>query len=112
MKRLILSIACCALVASLAFGQDPQTATVENRVMVTATAPTMTVERGEAAKYQPPNTLVVYYKGRDQYVLDGSGHVFDSKGNAVQSAVRPRAHVRVFFANNGHVRTIDHVVVD
>ena len=111
-KKVIISIACCALVAPLAFGQGSQTATVEQGVTVTGPITAITVEGGEAASYQPPKTLVVHNEGRGQYVLDGRGHVFNSKGERVQTAVRPGAHVHVYFANNGGVRTVDHVVVD
>jgi uncharacterized protein YfaS (alpha-2-macroglobulin family) len=111
-KTTIIGIACCALVAPLAFGKDSQTVTFEKGVTVAGAAPVTTVERGEAASYQPPKTLVVRNEGSGLYVLDGKGHVFDSKGNRLQSQVRPGAHVQVYFANNRGVRTVDHVVVD
>lgn len=113
MKKLIISMACCAFIAPLAFGEGSRTAaTTEQSLTVTGTSPTTTVEGGEVARYQPPKTLVVHNEGAGRYVLDGRGHVFDSKGEIVQTAIRPGAHVRVYFANNGGVRTIDHVVVD
>ncbi len=112
MKKLIIGIACCAFIAPLAFGQGSQTATVEKGVTVTATGPATTVEGGEAASYQPPKTLVIRNEGGGQYVLDGPGHVYNSRGERVQSALRPGTHVHVYFANNGGLRTIDHVVVD
>lgn len=113
MKKLLISMACCAFVAPLAFGESPRTATAtEQGLTVTGTSTTTTIEAGEAASYQPPKTLVVHNDGPGRYVLDGRGHVFDSKGVRVQTAVRPGAHVHVYFANNGGVRTIDHVVVD
>lgn len=111
-KKTIIGIACCALIAPLAFGKDPQTVTLEKSVSVTGTAPVTTVERGEAASYQPPKTLVVHNEGPGLYVLDGRGHVFDSKGKRVQTRVRPGAHVQVYFANNRGARTIDRVVID
>ncbi len=111
-KNLILSIACCALVAPLAFGQSPQTATLEKGVTVTGQSPTITVEAGEAASYQPRGTLVVNHSGSGQYVLDGPGHVFNSKGERVTTAVRPGAHVQVYFAKNGGEKTISRVVVN
>lgn len=111
-KTTIIGIACCALVAPLAFGKDAQTATFEKGVTVTGTGPVTTVERGEAASYQPPKTLVVRNEGSGLYMVAGRGHVFDSKGERIQTRVRPGAHVQVYFANNRGVRTIDHVVVD
>src|SRR5215471_18829548 len=110
MNKLIISIACCAFVAPLAFGQGSETAvTAEQGLTVRGTTPTITVEGGEAARYQPSKTLVVHNEGPGQYVLDGRGHVFNSKGEIVRSAIRAGTHVHVYFANNGRVRTIDHV---
>ena len=112
-KTVIISIACCALIAPLAFGQGSQTvAVIEKGVTVTGTSPTTTVEGGEAASYQPPKTLVIRNEGGGQYVLDGPGHVFNSKGEVVQTALRPGTHVHVYFAKNAGVKTVDHVVVD
>lgn len=112
MKKLLISIASCAFMAPLAFGQGSQTAIVEKGVTVTGTSPTTVVEGGEAASYQPPKTLVIRNEGGGRYVLDGPGHVFNSKGEVVQSALKPGTHVHVYFAKNAGVRTIDHVVVD
>lgn len=111
-KKTMIGIACCALVAPLAFGKASEAVTFEKGVTVTGTAPVTTVERGEAASYQPPKTLVIRNEGSGLYVLDGRGHVFNSKGKRVESRVRPGAHVQVYFANNRGVRTIDHVIVD
>ena len=110
MKKVLISIACCAFVAPLAFGQGP-TAT-EQGITVTGTSPAATVEGGEAARYQPRKTLVVHNEGLGRYVLNGRGHVFNSKGEAVRSAIRPGARVRVYFASYGGVKTLDRVVVD
>jgi hypothetical protein len=111
-KTVIISIACSALIAPLSFGQSSQTAIVEKGVTVTATSPTTTVEGGAAASYQPPKTLVIQNEGGGRYVLDGPGHVFNSKGEIIQTALRPGTHVHVYFANNAGVKTIDRVVVD
>ena len=111
-KKVYISIACCAFIAPLAFGQGSQTVTVEKGVTVTTTSPATTVEGGEAASYQPPKTLVIRNEGGGQYVLDGPGHVFNSKGEMVQTALRPGTHVHVYFASNAGVKTVDHVVVD
>ena len=110
-KTVMISIACCALIAPLAFGQG-SVAVIEKGVTVTGTSPTTTVEGGEAASYQPAKTLVIRNEGGARYVLDGPGHVFNSKGELVQTAIRPGTNVHVYFANNGGVKTIDHVVVD
>ena len=111
-KKLIISFGCCAMLAPLAFGKGSQTAAEEQGVTVTGTNPAITVEGGEAASYQPAKTLVVHNEGPGHYVLNGPGHVFNSRGERVQSAIRPGTHVHVYFANNRGVRTLDHVVVD
>ena len=119
MKTVIVSIACCALIAPLALGKDSKqkkynTSATEQTVTVTGTIVTA-IENGAAASYQPAKTLVVRNDGsRDanRYVLNGRGRVVDKNGEIIRNAVRPGAHVRVYFASTGGVRTIDHVVVD
>jgi hypothetical protein len=117
MIRVIVSIACCALITPLAFaeGQKQRTQTTTASVQgITVTGTTIiTVDRCQAASYQPPNTLLVRNDADPaRYVLDGPGHVLNRKGEIVRAAVRPRASVHVYFASTGRVKTIDHVVVD
>jgi len=113
MKKLLIITTCCAFITPLAFGQGSQTATVtEQAVTVQGRTPVITVEGGEVASYQPAKTLVVHNQGPGQYLLQGRGHVFNSRGERVLSAVRPGTRVHVYFAKNGSARTIDHVVVD
>jgi hypothetical protein len=118
MKKAIISIACCALIAPLAFAKDPKqkkhtTAHVEQRVTVTGTT-VITMEPGAAAIYQPAGTLVVNTDDpgdTNRYVLNGAGHVLDSKGQVIQTPIKPGSLVHVYFASAGGVKTIDHVVV-
>ncbi|HXX42419.1 MAG TPA: hypothetical protein VEI58_09155, partial [Chthoniobacterales bacterium] len=126
MKRVIVSIACCVLITPLALAKDSSkqkrnqttgafATVIERGVTVSATIVDKTPEAGEAANYQPPNTLVVRPYGTNdigRYVLDGPGRVVNQKGEIVRSAIKPGTHVRVYFASTGGVRTIDHVVVD
>jgi hypothetical protein len=75
----------------------------------------MTTEEGSAANYQPVKTLVVREDRSNipgSYVLNGSGHVMDKNGELIRTAIKPGAHVRVYFANVGDQRMVDHVVVD
>ena len=119
MKTAIVSIACCAVIAPLAFAKDSKqkkqnTIATEQGVTVTGTI-TSTVEAGAAASYQPAKTLVILNdstKDTGRYVLNGRSHVFDKNGEVLRSAVKAGTHVRVYFASTGGVRTIDHVVVD
>ena len=117
MKKVFVVVASCALFAPLAFGlgskQKTKTAT-ERGVIVTGTIVT-TVEEGSAANYQPPKTLVIREDRSSEtgrYVLNGPGRIVNKKGEIIRTAIQPGAHVRVFFASAGGVRTIDHVVVD
>jgi hypothetical protein len=74
----------------------------------------MTAEEGAAASYQPLKTLVVREdnsKNQARYVLNGRGHVLNKAGKIVQTAIKPGARVRVYYANTGDLRMIDHVVV-
>jgi len=119
MKKTIVSIACCVLITPLAFAKESKqkkqnTIATEQGVTVTGTTVT-TVEGGAATSYQPAKTLVVSRddpKDPGRYVLNGRGHVVNTKGEVIRTAIRPGTHVRVYFASTGGVRTIDHVVVD
>ena len=116
MKKAIVTLACLPL-ATLAFAQPSSTnkkQTTTEPVTVTGAVIKMTAEEGAAASYQPLRTLVIRedksnYPGR--YVLDGPGRVVDKAGKVVQTAIKPGARVRVYHANMGDLRTIDHVVL-
>jgi hypothetical protein len=118
MKNTIISIACCALIAPLAFAKDPKqkkhtTAHVEQRVTVTG-ATVITMEPGAAASYQPTGTLVINTddpRDTNRYVLNGAGHVVNTRGEAIRTPIKPGSLVQVYFASAGGVKTIDHVVV-
>jgi hypothetical protein len=115
MKKAIVTLACCALIAPLAFAQhQKQTATTTERVTVTGTVVKMTTEEGAAASYQPAKTLVVREDGSNNpgsYVLKGPGHVVNKAGEVIKAAIKPGARVRVYYANMGGSRVVDHVVV-
>jgi hypothetical protein len=116
MKKTILSLF-CLLVAPLAFAQ---TGSTNKRQTTTAVAQPITVrgafiittEEGAAASYQPFKTLVVLKDTPGTYVLNGRGHVWNSYGEVIRTAIKPGTHVRVYYANTGRSRRIDHVVVD
>jgi hypothetical protein len=120
MKKAVVSIACCALIAPLAFAKESKqkkhiTAATENGVTVTGKNVTTTVEEGAAASYQPAKTLIVrQHASTDtgRYVLNGRGHVVNKEGEVIRTAIKAGTHVRVYFASTGGVRTIDRVVVD
>jgi hypothetical protein len=98
MIRTIVTLACCALVAPLAFGQ---TRSAHNG-------------DGAAASYQPAKTLVIRQDNAAKpvsYTIDARGHVVDKKGDPVIASVRPGTRVRVYYTNVGDQRMIDHVVV-
>jgi hypothetical protein len=117
MLKTIVTLACCALVAPLAFGQTRSThngtTKVEKPITVTGTIITAT-EDGAAASYQPAKTLVIRQDNAAKparYTLDGPGHVVDKRGDPVVTSVQPGTRVRVFYTNIGDQRLIDHVVV-
>jgi len=115
MKKTIVSIACCALVAPLAFAKDSKQKKhmgyLERGVTVSAKAPITRVDGGEVTGFQPPNTVVIRHDGAGHFSL-GPGYVFNSKGEPVDTALRPGTRVHVYFANEGGIQTVDHVVVD
>jgi tRNA splicing endonuclease len=116
MKKAIVTFA-CLLLAPLAFAQPSSTnkkQTTTETVTVTGTIIKMTAEEGSAASYQPLRTLVVREdnaKNHERYVLNGYGHVLDKTGKVVQTAIKPGARVRVYYAHTGDSRGVDHVVL-
>ena len=120
MKKTITILACCALLAPLAFAQPEskgkgQGDSTTEGVTVTGTIIKMTSEDGSATNYQPIKTLVVLEDRSNSpgtYVLNGPGHVVDKNGEVIRTAIKPGAHVRIYYAQNGDLRTVDHVVVD
>ena len=75
----------------------------------------MTSEDGSATNYQPIKTLVVLEDRSNSpgtYVLNEPGHVVDKNGEVIRTAIKPGAHVRIYYAQTGDLRTVDHVVVD
>lgn len=117
MRKRVVTLACCALIAPVAFAQTrkKQTVTTEQPITVTGTIVKTTTEEGAAANYQPFKTLVVREDRSNHpgsYVLEGVGHVVNRKGELVQTAIKPGARVHVYFVETGASRVIDHVVVD
>ena len=118
MKKLIVMLG-CLLIAPLAFAQPSsvdkkKTTTTTEPVKVTATISRTTSEEGAAASYQPRSTLVVRQDSSNspgRYVLNGRGHVVNRVGEIVQTAIKPGSRVRVYYANIGDLRMIDHVVI-
>lgn len=116
MKKIIITLA-CLLLAPLAFAQpssNNKKQTTAEQITVTGTIIKMTAEEGAAASYQPLRTLVVREdnaRNATRYVLNGRGHVLDKAGQAVLTAIKPGARVRVYYANTGDSRAIDHVVL-
>ena len=121
MKKLIISIACCALVAPLAFAKDKKGKELKARLLaetpvgvtVTAPSPNQRVEGAMAASYQPPGAIVVRQNGPGLYVLDARGHVFNSRGEMVTGPVTPGTRMHVYFIkDDAGLQTVDRVVID
>ena len=119
MKKTVVALACCALLAPLAFAQERskgtrQGTTTTEPITVTGTLLKTTTEEGAAASYQPVKTLVVREDGSNNpgsYVLSGPGHVVNKAGEVIKTAIKPNARVRVYYVNTGDSRVVDHVVV-
>ena len=118
MKKTIITLACCALIAPLAFAQTRSTSkrkTAATTETITVTGKIITTtEDGAATSYQPFKTLVIREDSSNKpgtYVLNGRGNVVDKAGAAVTTAVKPGTHVRIYFTNMGNQRVIDHVAV-
>jgi tRNA splicing endonuclease len=116
MNRTIIILA-CMLAAPLAFAQPgakQKKQTTTEAVTVTGSIIKMTAQEGAAASYQPLRTLVVREENSqspDRYVLNGYGHVLDKTGKVVQTAIKPGARVRVYYAHAGDSHGVDHVVL-
>ena len=115
MKKTLVTVA-CTLIGLLAFAQPGSngTKTATEPITVTGTIIPSAIEEGAAASYQPAKTLVVRednsnYPGH--YVLNGPGHVVNKVGEVIQTAIKPGTRVRVYYANMGDLRMVDHVVV-
>ena len=123
MKKLIVSLACCALVAPLAFGKESKKASKKQGGLhiavlssergVTVTAPTTAtrLEYGEVSGYQPAGTVVVRQDGAGRYVLDNPGRVLNRRGEIVTGTLRAGTRVQVFFTGDNGSKTLDHIVV-
>jgi hypothetical protein len=115
MKKTIVTIA-CTLIALLAFAQPGSNGTraTTEPITVTGTIIPSAIEEGAAASYQPAKTLVVREDNSNKpgrYVLNGPGHVVNKLGEIIQTGIKPGTRVRVYYANIGDLRMVDHVVV-
>ena len=118
MKKIIVTLG-CVLIPLLAFAQPNSTdkkqgATTTEPVEVTGTIIRTMIAEGAAASYQPAKTLVVREDNANnpgRYVLNGRGHVVNKAGEIVQTAIKPGTRVRVYYADMGDLRMIDHVVL-
>ena len=122
MKKVIISIACCALVAPLAFAKDKKGKQLQSRaflaetpagVTVTAPSPNQRVEGAMVASYQPARTIVVRHDGPGTYMPEARGHVFNSRGEMVEGPVSAGTRMHVYFIkDDAGLQTLDRVVID
>jgi hypothetical protein len=120
-KKAIVALA-CVLIASPAFAQTTTKRTRYHRTTtalttvegVTVSAPIIASQGGSAAGYQPAGALVIRTDGAnpERFDMFGPGLVYDKDGRPVTSSIKPGTRVRVFYADLGPVRTIDHVIVE
>ena len=113
MKKTIVTIT-GTLIALGAFAQPgPNSTKTTEQITVTGTIPSA-IEDGAAANYQPAKTLVVREDNSNnpgRYVLNGPGHVVNKLGEIIRTGIKPGTRVRVYYANMGDLRMVDHVVV-
>ena len=122
MVRKAIVVVACVLIASPAFAQTTMNHTRHYRTTtaitsvegVTVTAPIIASEGGSVASYQPTGTLVIRTDSAnpERFDLPGPGLVYDKFGRPVATTIKPGTRVRVFYADLGPVRTIDHVIVE
>ena len=115
MKKTVVTIA-CTLIALLTFAQpgSKSTKATTETITVTGTVIPSAIEEGAAASYQPAKTLVVREDSSNnpgRYVLNGPGRVVNKLGEIIQTGIKPGSRVRVYYANMGDLRMIDHVVI-
>src|SRR5262245_3219901 len=118
MKKIVITLG-CMLIGPLAFAQPDSTnrkqgATTTEPVEVTGAIIRTMIAEGAASNYQPSKTLVVREDNANdpsRYVLNGRGHVVNKAGEIVQTAIKPGTRVRIYYADMGDLRMIDHVVV-
>src|SRR5262249_1815469 len=99
MKKTVVGLPCCPLLAALAFAQTGskgkrQEATTAEPITVTGTFLETTTQEGAAANYQPLKTLVVRADDSNSpgsYVLTGPGHVVNKNGEVITTAIKPGA---------------------
>jgi hypothetical protein len=124
MKKMVVTLA-CVLIVPLAFAQTSSTGkgqkgqgatTTTEPITVTGTIISMTTEEeGTAASYQPVKTLVVREDSSNKpgtYVIRGPGRVMNRAGQPIRTAIKPGTRVRVYYANIGNSRVVDHVMVE
>ena len=114
MKKTIVTIG-CTLIGLVAFAQPDSNGTkTTEQITVTGTIIPSAIEDGAAANYQPAKTLVVREDNSNnpgRYVLNGPGHVVNKLGEVIRTGIKPGTRVRVYYANMGDFRMVDHVVV-
>jgi hypothetical protein len=119
-RTIVVVLACFALIAPTAFAQTRSTpkrqaTTSTEPITGTGTLIKITSEDGSAVNYQLVKTLVVRQDRSNipgSYVLNGPGHVVNKAGEVIRTAIKPGTHVRIYYADMGDFRMVDHVVVD
>src|SRR5207247_11459221 len=105
-KKIIVILACGALIAPVAFAQTRSTherqATTTEGITVTGTVIKITTEEGSAARSQPVKTLVVLQDRSNttgSYVLNGPGHVVNKNVEVIPTPIKPGSRLRVYYAH-------------
>jgi hypothetical protein len=119
MKKVIFTLACCALIAPLASAKDSKRTKpwhfafiTEKPITITATSNANRVVGAAAASYQPASALVVHQDGPGRYVLDEPGRVFNNRGEPISARIKPGTRLHVYFTGDAGAQAIERVVVD
>ena len=117
-EKIIVTLG-CVLIALLAFAQPSSTdkkqgTTTTEPIEVTGTIIRTMIAEGAAASYQPRKTLVVREDSSNNPGPLCSQRTWsrcEQGREIVQTAIKPGTRVRVYYADMGDLRMIDHVVV-
>src|SRR5919108_3440710 len=114
MKKLIIGLACAAIVP-FAFAQTSTTTTQETTtVPATTTTTSTTYTAGTVTTYEPGKTIVVRdeREGPVTFALKAPVRIVNRAGNVVTRVLTPKDRVKVYYTGTGDTRVVEHVEVE
>jgi hypothetical protein len=111
MKKTINTLACCVLIAPLAFAQT--STTTEQK---TTTQPTRTTETTVTTTYDPGRIIIIGSESTPDtfsYVLDKTVCYMNKVGREIDThSIKPGTRIHVYYGGTGETRIVNCVVVD